>query len=183
MTNREPADERGDAPDLRIRQAVRALVIDPEQRVLLVRWDFPDRPKLGYPSMSVWGTPGGGIETGEGIEPALRRELAEELGLEGVELGPQIWYRTHVIPFLNGRWDGQREQYFLVETAAFDPVPQLSAERLRAEHLMAVRWWTRDELASFVPTPTETFAPRRLPQLVAELLADGVPAAPIDVGV
>jgi hypothetical protein len=32
-------------------------------------------------------------------------------------------------------------------------------------------------------TSRETFAPRRLPQLFRELLADGPPQAPVDVGV
>ena len=71
-----------DGAGLRIRSAARAVVIDDRHRILLVRWDFPERPALGLPQMSVWGTPGGGIEPGEEIEPALRRELAEELGLD-----------------------------------------------------------------------------------------------------
>lgn len=175
----------GDNPsgELRMRTAVRAVIIDPMRRVLLVRWDFPDRPTLGYPSMSVWGTPGGGVEADEDVAAALHRELAEELGLVDVTIGPLIWERTHVIPFLDGQWDGQHDRFFLVEVDPFEPAPRLSVEQLRAEHLFHIRWWTQDELSSFVPTDTELFAPRKLPQLVAALLADGVPAAPIETGV
>ena len=43
----------------------------------------------------------------------------------------------------------------------------------------AIRWWTLDEL----DTPASYFAPRRLPQLVRELLENGPPSEPIDVGV
>ena len=56
-------------------------------------------------------------------------------------------------------------------------------EQLAAEHLMHIRWWTQDELSRFEPSPSEFFAPRRLPQLVAELLRDGPPRDPIDTGV
>jgi 8-oxo-dGTP pyrophosphatase MutT (NUDIX family) len=175
----------GDAhsADLRIRSAARAIIIDPARRVLLVRWDFPDRPELGYPRMSVWGMPGGGIEPDESVDTALRRELAEELGLDDVEIGPQVWERRHVIPFLDGRWDGQHDRFFLVDVESFEPAPRLSAEQLRAEYLVHIRWWTQDELMAFVPTETEFFAPRRLPELITALLADGVPMAPVDTGV
>lgn len=174
--------QRGGESPLRIREAVRALVVDPDRRVLLVRWDFPDRPALGYAAMSIWGAPGGGIEPGETTAAALLRELDEELGLVHAVIGPQIWERTHIIPFLDGLWDGQHDRFFLIETPAFEPSPNLSWAELHAENLMCMRWWTQDELASFVPTDAELFAPRRLPALVALLLTDGVPAAPIDTG-
>jgi 8-oxo-dGTP pyrophosphatase MutT (NUDIX family) len=174
---------QGDGEALRMRSAVRGVVIDDERRVLLVRWDFPERPGLDLPPMSVWGTPGGGIEPGEEIEPALRRELAEELGLDDPTIGPEIWHRRHIIPFLDGQWDGQHDRFFLIETAAFEPAPRLSWAQLNAENLMSIRWWTQAELAAFQPTATELFAPRQLPALVADLLTNGVPAVPIDTGV
>ncbi len=177
-----PGDAHG--ADLRIRSAARAVILDPEHRVLLVRWDFPARPELGSPAISVWGTPGGGIEPDEDVAAALRRELAEELGLgDDTVVGPQIWERMHVIPFLDGRWDGQHDRFFLIDGPSFEPAPRLSIDQLRAEHLMQIRWWTQDELAAFEPTDTVLFAPRRLPQLIADLLADGVPDLPVDTGV
>jgi ADP-ribose pyrophosphatase YjhB (NUDIX family) len=153
----------------RLRRAVRALVLDPDDRVLLVRFEFPDR--------GVWATPGGGIEAGETDERALRRELLEEAGLETFELGPRIWVRTHVFE-LEG-FDGQHERYYLVRTPCFEPAPRLTRDELRQEGMSAMRWWTPAELAE----SDELFAPRRLPVLVAELVRDGPPAEPIDVGV
>jgi len=157
--------------ELRLRPAARALVVDEEDRVLLVRFDFGDRV--------VWAAPGGGIEAGETDEQAIRRELLEEAGLGDFELGPLVWTRTHVVPLGDGRWDGQTEWYYLVPTPAFEPEPQLSWAELRAENMTAVRWWTLDELEA-----AETvFAPRRLPSLVRSLVEEGLPAKPIDAGV
>src|SRR5918994_7107861 len=110
---------------LRTREAVRALVVDPERRVLLVRFEFPDA--------HVWATPGGGMEPGETVEDALRRELGEELGLTAFDIGPLVWERTHIIPFLDGQFDGQHERCYLVETVSFEPAPTLAWDQLNAE--------------------------------------------------
>ncbi len=156
---------------VRIRRAVRAIVLDPDDRILLVRFSFPAR--------DVWATPGGGIDEGETAEEAIRRELGEETGLEDVELGPWIWTREHLFPFLDGKWDGQAEQYVLVRTEPFEPVPRFTPEQLTAEYVAEVRWWTLPELLE----SEALFAPRRLPELLATLLQAGPPEEPLDVGV
>jgi 8-oxo-dGTP diphosphatase len=155
---------------VRLRTGIRALVLDPDERIALVRFDFPDR--------SVWAAPGGGVEEGEDDAATLARELREELGLELVEpLRRCVWVRTHVFP-MSG-WDGQTERYYLVRTPAFAIRPCLSSEELRDEGVGAVRWWTLDELEA----TDASFAPRRLPALLRELLRDGPGAEPLDVGV
>jgi G:T/U-mismatch repair DNA glycosylase/ADP-ribose pyrophosphatase YjhB (NUDIX family) len=155
---------------LPLRRAARALVVDPSDRVLLVRFQWPDQ--------SVWAPPGGGLEPRETEEEAIARELAEECGLRGATLGPCLWTRKHWFPEMAG-WGGQAERIFLVRTAAFDPAPEWSAEQLAAEHVAELRWWTQDELRG----ATETFAPRRLPELVRDLVESGAPSEPIDAGV
>ena len=57
---------------MRLRTGIRALVLDPDERIALVRFDFPDR--------TVWAAPGGGVEEGEDDAATLSRELREELG-------------------------------------------------------------------------------------------------------
>ena len=161
----------GEEPAPRLREAVRGLVLDTQDRVLLVRFRFPKR--------DVWALPGGGVQPGEDDETALRRELLEEVGLTGVAIGPAVWHRTHVFPFLDGSYDGQTERVHLVRTAPFAPEPAMGWDELRAEYVVELRWWTLEELE----VAGELFAPRRLPALVAEIARSGPPDTPFDSGI
>ena len=158
--------------ELRIRPAARAIVIDPDDRILHVRFVFPG-------GKTFWATPGGGIEEGESSKEAIRRELAEETGLDAVDIGPVVWTRLHIIPFIGGQRDGQHERYHLVRTPPFIPAPLHSWAQMNAEYVFELRWWALPELAA----AEETFAPRRLPELVRDLVTNGAPLAPIDAGV
>lgn len=163
----------GDADGLRIRQAVRALLLTRQAEVLLVRFEFP--------SSTVWALPGGGLEPGEDHVQALHRELDEEVGLTDVQLGPHIWNRDHIIPFIDGKWDGQHDRVFLVPTERFEPHPTLSWSRLRAERMHELRWWSIDELRE--AAGDLVFAPRRMLTLIEELIVEGPPDTPVDTGV
>ena len=155
---------------LRIREAVRGLVVDGEARVLLVRFEFPAGTR--------WALPGGGLDSGESHHDALRRELAEELGLHDPVIGAHLWNRLHIVAFLSGEFDGQREQIYEVDVpAGFEPQPMFSWEQLNAEFVYELRWWTLAELeAARVHT-----APRQLVKLLHDYLTLGPPPAPIDV--
>jgi 8-oxo-dGTP pyrophosphatase MutT (NUDIX family) len=154
------------------RRAARALVVDPDGRVLLVRFVNPDT------GAEFWTTPGGGIVPGESLEAALRRELREETGLEDPPIGPVIWTRREVFPWA-GRTLDQLDQIALVETDPFEPEPQLGVEQLAAEDVHEIRWWTLDE----IQRSTAIFYPTRLAHFLRRLLNDGPPDEPIDVGV
>ncbi len=158
---------------LRIRDASRALLLDPDDRVLLVRFVFPS-------GETRWALPGGGVEPGETLAATLCRELVEEVGLHDATIGPVVWVRTHVIPFVNGLFDGQRDHIHLVRAAAFDPQPALTWEQLNAEFVFELRWWTLAEIAT---SDDLRFVPADLAGHLAALLADGPPATPVDVGV
>lgn len=160
----------GRASGLPLRPAVRAIVLDPEDRILLVRFEWPDR--------TVWAPPGGGLEADETHELAIARELAEEAGLRDFELAAWIWTREHWFPDMAG-WGGQAERQYLVRTAPFEPAPEWSAEELRAEGIAEQRWWTLEELEA----SDAIFSPRRLPELVRHLIENGPPPEPRDVGV
>ena len=88
------------------RNAVRALVLDGRDRVLLVLF----RDSTG--DQKWWATTGGGSDPDERPEETVRRELAEETGLTDFELGPEIWTREHVFAW-EGRIYRQRERYYV----------------------------------------------------------------------
>lgn len=147
-------------------------MLAPDDAVLLARFVFPN-------GVEAWALPGGGLEDGESAEGGLRRELHEELGLVDVTIGPHVWSREHIVPMRTGH-DGQRDRVHLVRTARFDPVPQIGWDAMRAEYVFELRWWTVAEIAA---RPDVRFVPRRLAAHLADLLTDGVPAAPVAVGV
>jgi 8-oxo-dGTP diphosphatase len=153
-----------------VRHAARAVVLDTDDRILLVRWVNEDN------GVDVWLTPGGGIDEGEDEAAALRRELREETGLDSFEPGPTIWSRRHSFPWYERTVD-QRETFVLVRVPAFEPRPDPAA--LDAEGVRDVRWWALDELEA----SDATFSPRRLAALLRELLENGAPPEPRDVGV
>ena len=108
----------------------------------------------------------------------MRRELREETGLDDPDVGAVIWTRREVFPWAGQTLD-QREQVVLVRTPAFEPQPQLGVERLAAEDVHEVRWWT---LAEVEASPA-VFYPTRLAHFLRELLEGGPPEAPVDVGI
>jgi len=166
---------------LRIRQAVRALLITPLSDVLLVRFEFPTR--------QIWALPGGGIDPGEDHLTALHRELAEETGLTHADVGPHIWTREHVIPFVDGTYDGQRDQIHLVRTEHFDPEPSIGWEQMRAERVHEMRWWTIDEVRSQSARVAAGehgvvgFAPIALAELLDDFNDHGIPRSPVVTGI
>jgi len=154
------------------RDAARVLLLDDRERVLLFRWADPTNPERG----TWWATPGGGVGAKESLEHAALRELAEETGIRGVRLGPCVWTGTTTFSF-EGRSYEQRECFFLcrterpaVQTEGFTEIERRSV----IEH----RWWTADELQK----SSDTFHPSQIGWLLAALLRDGPPAAPIDIG-
>lgn len=148
------------SPERRIiRKAARVLLLDPAARVLLVQ--FGPTPTGRY----FWLTPGGGVERGETFEEAAHRELAEELELTGVDLGPVVWARE--FPFQGRRGPViQMERWFVVRIEGHEVDP-VHVERLAPEGIVAVRWWADDELR----TTRESLAPRGLAKLVADVRA------------
>jgi 8-oxo-dGTP pyrophosphatase MutT (NUDIX family) len=163
------------APALRIRQAVRALLVTPDQHILLVRFEFPDA--------TVWSLPGGGLDPGESHLDALHRELVEEVGLRDPVVGAHVWNREHLIAHMDGQWDGQRDRYYVVEThERFEPRPALSWGQLRAEGLHELRWWHLGDIES-ATTDGVWFSPRALGPLLRQLLTDGPPDSPLDTGI
>lgn len=154
---------------MKLRESVRALILDEFDSTLLLRFDWDG---LDVPG-GFWANPGGGIEAGESREEALARELREEVGLTLTELGPEVWTKTAL--FSMPHWDGQVDHIHLVRVEHFTPQPRLRPDQLVAENVHEIRWWTRDELT----TSKAVFAPRALPALLENLLSGAAPAEPV----
>lgn len=155
----------GDRADPLLRQATRAVMLDPADNILLVHSDWPE---LGIPG-GFWACPGGGVEEGEDDISALRRELREEVGFELADVGPAVWRSRH--RFAIPGYDGQEDVYYLVRTEHFVPAPRLTPEQLLVTHVRGQRWWSLDEIRA----GHATFAPRRLADYLHELIAQGPP--------
>jgi len=125
----------GRASGLPVREAVRAVVVTPDKRTLLLRY-FNEFDEW-------WITPGGGIEPGESDEHALRRELREELGIDEFELGPFLYEHERYF-MLEPGFGGQRNRNYLVRVPFFEARVVSEAED--------ARWFTLDELRA-MPYP------------------------------
>jgi TDG/mug DNA glycosylase family protein len=143
------------------RLAVRGVVVDAKQRVLLVRFEHP------VSGDSWWATTGGGVDAGESDEQALRRELREEAGLELEEPGSVVHTREHTFP-----WDRtiirQHERFYAIRVEAHEAAPTID---LRPEGVTELRWWTLAELER----TRETVVPRELAQIVRAAVAEDRP--------
>lgn len=151
------------------RDAIRAILLTPEREILLLRI----RPPEGGDGF--WITPGGGVEQGETIETALRRELMEELGLAQFVMGPLVWRRQHTFTW-GDRRICQRERYYVVSTARFEPQ---MFDLTEAKLVDRFQWWPVQQLAH----ACERLTPLSLAEIVARFLHEGPPSDPIPVEV
>lgn len=152
-----------------VRPAARVLLFDAAGRLLLIRAE-------GLPVAPLWLTPGGGLKPGESYEAGAIRELFEETGLRGADLGPCVWRRSHVFEW-KGRRIEQRERYFVVRVEELTPT-NAHFEEGEGDFLKEYRWWTLDEIG----VSDHYFVPRMLAHLLPPILAGKYPAEPIDAG-
>ncbi len=145
---------------LPVRHAGRVILLDPDDRVLLMRYD--DAPPIGRH----WTTPGGGLNDGEDYAAGAARELAEETGWTDIELLGEVYQRSITMRY-GGRLVRQHERHFLARTD--QPRRELGdvADMHATDYIAAWRWW---ELAELDRT-TETVWPAGLADLIRTILS------------
>jgi ADP-ribose pyrophosphatase YjhB (NUDIX family) len=151
-----------------ISQSVRAVFLTPAGAVLLM--------KIAGRRGDIWITPGGRIRSGESPTTALVREIAEETGLTEFRPGAEIWVR-HASFVSNGEPKKERERFYLVPSARFEPVTANLEPDERAI-FQEFRWWPIEEIAR----SKERFAPLRIGELLQALRRDGPPPSPVETG-
>ena len=135
------------------------IVLDPEDRVLLVRYDD------GPPNGRHWCTPGGGLKDGEDYASGARRELAEETGWFDVPIGAEVHERTLTMEYAD-EIVRQHERFFLARVQTHRRGLGEVAAMHTSDGIAAWRWWTLTEMDS----TAEVIWPPGLSDLVRSLL-------------
>jgi len=140
------------------RPAARIILLDRQGRLLLFRFDPPDRPPF-------WCTPGGALDPGESYEEAARRELLEETGI-AADPGPQIARRIAEFITIEGVPVTADERYFRVvlgEDIDPDAIDTGGHTELERRVMRGWRWFTVADLA----TLEEPWFPEDLLEMLA----------------
>lgn len=143
------------------RLGARVLLLDTANRVLLIHALDPADPDHHW-----WELPGGGVDDGEDLPTAARRELAEETGIVLDTLEHQLWVRESRFRYRNR--DHHRIDHVFLGRTTTAPQAQLAPTENEKLGLIERRWWTATELHQ-CPDP---LLPASLPNLLTELIAD-----------
>lgn len=153
------------------RPAARAVLLDRDGRIFLIDGKDP-----ADPSKAPWlEIPGGGIDPGEDSAVAVARELLEETGIPGVEVGPVIWVQHVEFDFGGLHFDSD-ERIHVAWCDGGEWKPR-HLEFLEAAAFTGAGWWTlEDLLASDKPV-----LPERLREFLPDIVAGRLPDPPIDI--
>ena len=156
------------------RQAARLILIDSLSRVFLMEGSDPADHTKGH----WWELPGGGIHPGESSAEAALRETWEETGIDGIEVGPQVWVRDTQFTF--GGWYFDQTDHIHVgwcEGVGGEWDPQ-HLEALEVGAFKAGKWWELDELLAAEIRTIPSQMRLHLPAVVA----GEYPDLPVDIG-
>lgn len=128
---------------LRERPTARVLLLDRNDRILLMKGRLPSDPN----APGAWFTIGGGIEPGEQLYAAAAREVREETGFSDVVLGDIAWC-GEVTLLDRKRRPVLFKDTFIMARCHGGAVSRESWQPLENEFVDDIRWWTLDELES-----------------------------------
>ncbi len=155
---------------IRERLTARVLLLDPADRIVLMKGRLPNDP--GAPG--AWFTVGGGVEPGESVIEAAAREIVEETGLTDVSLGPVVWRGEQTLRDREQRPVRFMEHYVLARSQGGE-LSRAGWQALEREFVDDMRWWTLEDLAAC----HEPVFPRGLAARLADLIAGRIPTTPL----
>jgi ADP-ribose pyrophosphatase YjhB (NUDIX family) len=126
---------------MRERHTARVILLDPQNRILLLKGRLPSDPT----APGVWFTVGGGVEEGETLEEAARREILEETGFVAREIGEVLWRAEQRFADRKGRGVLIKEAFMLARCEGGEPSRD-GWVALEREFVDDIRWWTLDDL-------------------------------------
>jgi len=156
--------------EVRERRTARVLLLDPDDRILLMRGRPPSDPD----STPVWFTVGGGAEPGETVLQTAAREILEETGLADARLGVVAWYGESLLSDRKGRPVHFKEHYVVARTDGGE-LSRAGWQPLEREFVDELRWWTLEELRM----TSETVYPESLAELLPDVLAGRFGGGPL----
>ncbi len=165
---------------LPIRRTARLIVLDPMDRILLIKYKADRAIEVANPNQrSFWYTPGGGLEAGETHIEAARRELMEETGIVDVGIGQHVanWNSAITLFRLKSRTESQ---IFLVR-AASDRLDTSQLAETEKDPVLDVRWWSLAELKAAIHGGGDYVSPSGLLPLLENILEGHVPSPPIAI--
>jgi ADP-ribose pyrophosphatase YjhB (NUDIX family) len=159
-----PVDTETSQEELPVRHAGRVIVVDPDGRVLLFRYDEP--PPFGVH----WATPGGGLEPGEDYHAGAARELREETGWDDVPVGEGLPAVSGWRPILHAEQHRPFRQYerFFLARVQVPRRPVTDVDGMHAsDGIRAAHWWSLAELE----TTEDVVYPVGLADVLRDLLS------------
>ena len=121
-----------------------------------------------------WELPGGGLDGGEDLTDAARRELVEETGIMLQELGRKLGVRKSRFRY-RGQAHHRIEHVFLGRTPSIVAQAPLKPTENEKAGLIERRWWSAAELRHC----PDKLLPGNLAELLNDLLGDRLSDKPL----
>jgi len=149
---------------MNIRISARALLINPEGQILLLKTNPDVFDPSGKIKSPYWITPGGSVEFNETPAQAVAREIFEECGIDNLDIGPMVWFWEHML-VIEGIPTQLQDHFFVIRTVN----SRVSIDGMKLcehEDFLEYRWWNAAEIKA----STEVFTTDATPPTSSQIL-------------